>query len=168
MKGTNVQYFVEGDNEKVIVNTLKNKIKVIAVGKVQKFNVMQNIIPDTILRTLNRGTVVVLIFDTDTDNVNILKQNLQKLDKCSFISKVITIPQIPNLEGELVYSCSIRRITELLGSRSRVEFKSDLLHITNLDSKLKEHEFSIEKFWSRTACTPYDDIKNDSNEIKIV
>ena len=58
-------------------------MKIIVPGKVQKLNVVQNIIPDAIIRTLTIGTVVVLVFDTDTNNSNILKSNITKLHKSS-------------------------------------------------------------------------------------
>ena len=166
-KGVNVQYFVEGEDEKKLVNTLKNELKVIIPGKIQKINVIQDIIGDTILRTLKQGTVVVLIFDTDTNNVDTLDKNLVNLKKSRNVSDIVTIPQVNNLEDELKYCCNIRRITELLNSRSASEFKSDLIHITNLANKLKEHSFNIERFWSRNPNSPYDHITNNANKIKI-
>lgn len=167
MKNTNIQYYVEGEDEKKLVNTLKNELGVILSGKVQKLNVIENRITDNILRTLKNGTVVVLIFDTDTNNVDVLNSNIKKLNSCPFISKVITIPQVPNLEKELIRSCNIKKITELLNSRSKKDYKSDLIHVTNLDCKLKEHEFNIKLFWSQQPEAPYQNIANDSEKIKI-
>lgn len=167
MKIQTVQYYVEGDDEKKLVNTLKNTMKVIAPGKLQKLNVLQDLIKDAHLRPLKHGTAVVLIFDTDTNNVEILKRNIKKLKDCSYISSVITIPQVPNLEGELIRSCNIRQITELLNSRSAKDYKSDLIRITNLHSKLEEHNFDINKFWSQKPEVPYQDISNDSDKIKL-
>lgn len=167
-KNVNVQYFVEGDDEKKIVNILKNDLKVIIPGRIQKLNVIQNIISDIILRTFKQGTIVVLVFDTDTNNVNILNKNIEKLEKCRSVSEVITIPQVKNLEDELLYSCNIRRITELLNSRSVSDFKSDLIHITNLSSKLKEHSFDINRFWSKQPGQPYEHIINMANKVKII
>lgn len=166
-KNAPVQYFVEGENEKKLVNVLKNDLKVILPGKVQVLNVIQKDISSMILRTLKRGTVVILIFDTDTNNVNILNRNIQKLDSYPTVSNVITIPQVKNLEDELKCSCNIRQIKDLLNSRSDSEFKSDLIHITNLGSKLKEHSFDINRFWSMNPQSPYDHIINMANEIKI-
>ena len=125
MRNRNLLYFVEGDDEKKIVNTLKTDMGLICPGKVQKLNVIECNIADLHLRPLSKGTVVVLIFDTDTGNVERLKRNIKKLKTCPAVSKVITVPQVPNLEEELVRSCNIRAITELLNSKSRKEFKSD-------------------------------------------
>ena len=142
-KNANVQYFVEGEDEKKLVNTLKNDLKVIIPGRVQIKNVVQDIVSDMILRTFKQGTIVVLIFDTDTNNTDTLNKNISNLKKHRNVANIITIPQVKNLEDELIYSCNIRRITELLNSRSVSNFKSDLIHITNLDSKLIQHQFDI-------------------------
>lgn len=168
MNNLNIQYFVEGDDEKKLINTLKNQLGVIQTGKVQKLNVIENKITDNIIRTLKKGTVVVLVFDTDTQQTDILNCNIAKLKACKFISKVITIPQVDNLEDELVRSCNIRKITELLNSRSKKDYKSDLIRVTNLDSKLKEHEFDINLFWSMQPGAPYENIINESEIIKTV
>jgi hypothetical protein len=167
MKNINVQYFVEGEDEKKLLNTLKNQLGVIQPGKVQKLNVIENKISMNILRTLKKGTVVVLVFDTDTGKIDILNSNIKLLNECSFISKIITIPQVKNLEDELVRSCKIKNITELLNSRSKKDYKSDLIRVTNLDSKLKEHEFNIDLFWAKQPTSPYQRIENESNQIKI-
>lgn len=168
MKNVNVQYYVEGEDEKKLVNTLKNQLRVIVTGKVQKLNVIQDKINYNILRTLKKGTIVVLIFDTDTDNVDTLNNNIQKLKECSFVSKIVTIPQVPDLESELIRSCNIKKITQLLNSRSKKDFKSDLIRITNLDIKLKEHEFDINLFWNQQPDFPYQNIPNNSQIIKIL
>ncbi|MBE6819821.1 MAG: hypothetical protein E7516_02045 [Ruminococcaceae bacterium] len=167
MKDVNIQYYVEGEDEKKLLEVLKNKLKVIKPGKVLKLNVVTKRISDAVLRTLKNGTIVVLVFDTDTKDLDILEQNIKKLKEYRFISSVITIPQVPNLEGELIHSCNIKRITELLNSRSKSEFKSDLIHVSNLDSKLTEHGFDIKLFWNQQPKPPYHQILNEAYKIKI-
>ena len=168
MKEVAVQYFVEGDDEKKLVNTLKNQLGVIRPGKVQKLNVIENKIPMRVLRPLKKGTVVVLIFDTDTGKIDILNSNIEMLKGCTYISKVITIPQVKKLEHELVHCCDIKNILELLNSRSEKDFKSDLIRVTNLDSKLKEHRFDIKLFWNRQPDFPYQKIANEAEQIKLI
>jgi len=46
------------------------------------------------------------------------------------------------------------------------EFKSDLIRITNLDKKLREHKFDINRFWSQQPSAPYQEIINDADSIK--
>ena len=74
MKSKYVQYYVEGDDEKKLVDVLKTDLRLIKPGKVQKLNVVEQEITDIRLRTLKQGTMVVLVFDTDTGNVEILKR----------------------------------------------------------------------------------------------
>lgn len=170
MKSTNIQYYVEGEDETKLVNILKTQLKMIKSGKVQKLNVVEELITDAMLRPLKTGTIVVLIFDTDTKNLGILNCNITKLKKCNSVSKVITIPQVANLEEELVRSCDIKKITELLNSSSLTDFKRDFIRINNLDAKLLEHKFDINIFWSQKPPILYQniDIENDSKEIKLL
>lgn len=162
-----IQYYVEGDDEEKLISVLKTQMGVIRPGKVQKFNVVENEISDMRLRTLLPGTMVVLIFDTDTGHLDILQRNIIKLKSCAAVSEVVTIPQVPNLEGELIHSCNIKNITELLNSKSRKEFKTDFLRVSNLEKKLMEHGFSMQSFWTGNPPAPYESISNQSSKIKL-
>ena len=168
MKITNIQYYVEGENEQKHINVLKTQLKMIRPGKVQKLNVIDEKITDAMLRTLQRDATVVLIFDTDTKNIDILNYNIRKLSQYNSVRNIITIPQVPNLEGELIKSCDIKKITDLLNSDSISKFKSDFIRISNLDAKLLEHKFDISIFWTQKAKAPFQDILNQSSEIKIL
>ena len=55
LKSKFVQYYVEGEDEQKLVNTLKTKLGVIKPGKVQKLNVVEQEITSMHLRTLSRG-----------------------------------------------------------------------------------------------------------------
>ena len=63
-----------------------------------------------------------------------LKENIKILNKCPEVNKVICIPQVNNLEDELIRSCNIKQIKELLGSRSNKDYKHDLIAEKNLNS----------------------------------
>lgn len=167
MKSRYVQYYVEGEDEDKLIGVLKRELGLIVPGKVQRLNVVEREISDARLRTLARGTMVVLVFDTDTGHVEILEKNINKLQANSFVSSIVTIPQVPNLEGELIRCCDIRKITELLNSKSREEFKRDLLHVSNLASKLREHKFDVDLFWSGIPTEPYQNIENQSAIVKL-
>ncbi len=162
-----IQYYVEGEDEKKIIDTLKTDLKVIKPGKVQKLNVVLQEIRDMHLRPLQPGTMVVLVFDTDAGNPDILQKNIKKLEAYRSISEIVLIPQVPNLEGELLRSCDIKKIEELLNSKSKKEFKSDLIRVTNLDKKLKEHQFDIKRFWCGTPMSSYQNIENQAVKIKL-
>ena len=168
MKSKYVQYYVEGEDEVKLINTLKTDLRVIQPGKVQKLNVVERLFTNARLMSLAPGTRVVLVFDTDTGHLDILNQNLAILSRCSAISEIVTIPQVPNLEGELIRSCGIKQITQLLGSKLREEFKSDLIRVSNLGSKLRAHHFDIKQFWSGTPASPYEQIKNQADMVKLL
>lgn len=160
------QYFVEGEDEKKLVNTLKSDLGLILPGKVQVFNVTQEKLTKLRLGNLKTGTKVVLIFDTDAGNISTFKANIAFLNKTSTVSEVIFIPQVQNLEDELIKSCKIKQIKDLLGSKSNKEFKHDLLKATNLAQKLTEHQFDINAFWYTCDKGTYKEIENMGYKIK--
>lgn len=167
MKNERFQYYVEGPDDKKVVDTLKTKMGLIKPGKVDVLNVVTEKITEMRLRTLSPGTTVVLVFDTDAGNRDILEMNLQILKKSSRVKEVILIPQVSKLEEELVRSCDIRQIKELLDSKTNEEFKRDVLRVTNLDAKLKQHKFDIKSFWATVPVHPYQDIPNQSEKVKL-
>ena len=167
MKTKYIQYYVEGPDDKKVIDTLKTKMGLVKPGKVDVLNVVTEKMTDLRLRTLSPGTMVVLVFDVDAGSRDILNTNIQKLKNCQAVTEVVTIPQVPKLETELVRSCNIRQIKELLNSRSNDDFKRDVMRITNLDAKLREHQFDIDQFWSATPTPPYQDILNQATKVKM-
>ncbi len=168
MKSKYVLYYVEGDDEKKLLEVLKTDLRLIKPGKIQKLNVTTQEITAARLRTLSRDTMVVLVFDTDAGNVEILKSNIKTLENCKAVSDIVIVPQVPNLEGELVRSCDIRNIKELLNSKTNGEFKSDIMSVSNLAKKLQERKFDIQVFWSGVAKGDYQNIKNQAAKVKII
>lgn len=167
MKTKYIQYYVEGPDDKKVIDTLKTKMRLVKPGKVDVLNVVTERITDLRLRNLSPGTMVVLVFDVDAGSRDILNANIQKLENCQAVTEVITIPQVPKLEIELVRSCDIRQIKELLNSRSNDDFKRDVMRVTNLDAKLREHQFNMDYFWSATPTEPYQDIPNEAARVKL-
>lgn len=161
------QYYVEGDNEKKLLSVLKTELGCIVSGKIEKLNAVQEKITKIRLMQLKKDTTVVLVFDTDAGNVSILNANIKILEKCASVKQVICVPQVENLEDELVRSCGIAQIKELLGSRSNKDYKHDLLMEKNLKEKLIQHKFDIQKFWNQAPNNAYADIVNGAGQIKI-
>ena len=58
-----IHYFVEGECEKKLINTIKNKY--IKSGKIRVKNISQEIIHKAFLRTLEKNAICVMIVDTD-------------------------------------------------------------------------------------------------------
>ena len=161
------QYFVEGEDEEKLVKVPKTDMQLIVPGKVSCFNVVEKKFTRARLMNLRSGTNVVLVFDTDTGNETILRENIRTLEKCASVKAVICVPQVKNLEEELAYSCRIKQIRELTNSRTNGEFKRDLLREGNLAQKLENKGFHFERFWSRNPCIGYEGIQNEAYKIKI-
>lgn len=128
-------YFVEGETEKLLVNTLKSEMKLIESGSVKKFNVIQDLIKNSNLIDIKPGSIVILIFDTDVQKTDILLKNINILNKSSIIKDVICIPQVLNFEDELIRSCNIKKIIELTSSKSVKDFKRDFCKFTPIRLK---------------------------------
>ena len=159
-----LHYFVEGENERKLIETIKNKY--LYSGKIKIINTIQNKVPNSILRTLERETVVVLVFDTDVEKIDVLDENIKLIKSSNNVKDVICIPQIKNLEDELIYSTNINKIVDLLESKSKKDFKKDFNNCKNLMKKLEDKEFKISKLWLRNAVDIYKKYKNDSEVIK--
>ena len=164
--GKYYHYFVEGDDDRKVVNTLKTDFQFIISGKVDIFNVVDKELKKTHLMKLKEGTTVILVFDTDTGNVKVLEKNIEFLKKQSIIKEVICITQVDNLEDELIRSCAIKKIKELTNSKSDSDFKRDVLRINNLDQRLKDCKFEMSKFWSTEPKGVYHKVKNEASKIK--
>lgn len=160
------QYFVEGEDERKLINVLKSDLEFILPGKVQIFNVTQQRLTKLRLMNLKKGTKVVLVFDTDEGNELILRQNIEFLKGADVVSEVICVTQVRNLEDELKRSCKMNQIKDLLGSKSNKDFKHDLIKEKNLAGKLKKFQFNFSKFWDTTDKDRYREIKNEAYKIK--
>ena len=60
-EGEYYHYFVEGEDDKKVISTLKSDFRSIVPGKVQKFNVIQNKLSKSHLRMLKYRTTVILV-----------------------------------------------------------------------------------------------------------
>ena len=162
----NYQYYVEGQNEEKLISVLKTEMELVCPGKIDVLNVVQEELTTVRLMQLKPQTTVILVFDTDVGNIDILKKNIDKLDKCSQVRQIWCITQVENIEDELVRSCNIKTVTQLTGSRSGKDFKRDFITLKNLKSKLEQFDFDIEKIWSCSPKNQYKEIKNDASKIK--
>lgn len=166
MRKYNYQYYVEGEDEKSLVQTLKTELRCIEPGKVQKFNAVQERFKPGHIRTLKADTIVVLIYDTDKEQTDILQENIGFLKKQSAVKSVLCIPQIKKLEEELVYSCNIKKIGELTHSETISDFKGAIIDCSNLGARLKQCGFSLDKFWSRIPENDFGKFGNNADKIK--
>lgn len=166
-QGKYYHYFVEGEDEEKLIQVLKTDLRLIVPGKVQKFNVVEQKLTRLRLMSLKEGTTVILVFDTDTGKVDILKENIEFLKKEGFIYDVLCITQVKNMEDELKRSCNIKQIKDLTGSRSNKDFKHDFIRDGAICQKLLRRMFDFNKFWNMTADNEFSCISNDAKKIKI-
>lgn len=171
MTSKNYLYLVEGETEEKLISVLKTELQVIVPGKVQKFNILQKALPESYVMHFKRNTVVICVFDTDIDHLslNIFNQNMKMLQNARrIVNHVICIPQVKNLEDELIRSTDIDHIQDLLTSTSIKEYKRDLAQIKRdkLALKLQQHNFQIEKLWTMNPSGQYQRIKNGAEQIK--
>lgn len=169
ISGNRIQYYVEGECERKLVKTLIGQ-KLILPGQTDVLNPVQEHIRITHLRKLPARTTIVLIFDTDTDNTEIIKGNLQFLSIHSNGGKIITVPQVPNLEKELIHCTDIRRIRDLLNCGHDSDFKTAFIEEKRLMEKLQAHHFEFSSLWSSTPGQAFQriGIRNLSEQIKLI
>lgn len=159
-------YFVEGKNEDAVLKALKTDLQLIVAGKVQVFNIVEKKIDTLRLMSLKQGTTVVLVYDTDTGNTSILQDNILTIKKHSSVKDVLCIPQVRNLEDELIRSCKIREIKELTGSKSDKKYKRDLIRQSDLSRALRRHGFNFSDFWNTMPKNSFQKFGNDSDKIR--
>ena len=162
-------YIVEGETEKKLITAIKNSY--IYSGKIYVRNLVQNDVTNTLSRLIKPNSIIIIVFDTDVndeESINKLGKNIRGLSKHKSVKKVILIPQISNLEEELIYSTNMKQIKEFTKSKSNKEFKSDFLAMTdsNVPKKLNEVNFDIKRLWSRNATNRYKIFTNESELIK--
>ena len=71
-------YYVEGLCEQQLIAALKENPARLISGKVRVFNVIQNLIPKSQMISIQAGTTVVLVFDTDVPQTTNLRKNRKK------------------------------------------------------------------------------------------
>ena len=99
--------------------------------------------------------------------VKILDENIAFLKRQKGIKEVICIPQVRNLEDELVRACNIKNIVDLTKSLTKADYKRDLINCCNLSDRLKKCKFDITKIWAEIPKNNFKKYGNDSEKIKI-
>lgn len=161
-------YYVEGEDEKKLFDVLKQDLCCIESGKVDRMNVVQTKFTIARIRPLKQDTIVVLVYDTDIENnMDILQYNVKFLNNQKAVKEVICIPQVRNLEDELLRACEIKNITELTKSMSKSNYKNDLISCTNLGARLKKCKFDIYKMWNKIPSNKFQCFGNQAERIKI-
>lgn len=165
-RGKVYRYLVEGECEKALVKALKD-LQYIVPGSIEIINVVERTIPKRALYLFKPKTTIILIFDTDTNKTDTLQKNVDLLrSQKPHVQKVVCIPQNKNLEDELSKACSLKDIKELFKSKSKKDFKRDLLQCSNLSQALVRHKLDMEKLWDSIPTGPFQRFKNGAHCIK--
>lgn len=144
-------YFVEGECEKKFIDIYKVKPhNLFQPGQVFVFNFINKYITLDRISLLNRNATIILVYDTDEEDVTKLEANLKMLKDHGFTS-ILHIQSIYTFEDELVYATSMKNINELCNSESNNEFKNRFLNLKreNVTTKLKKYNFDGDLIWNR-------------------
>lgn len=158
-------YYVEGPCEQQLIAALKE-----APGKVKVFNVVQNLIPKSQMLSIQAGTTVVLVFDTDVPQTSNLKKNLELLSRYCGKLKIVFLPQVLNLEEELVRCTDVKKITELTKSGSVKNFKTDFCKMRTKDCRimLDRHKLEYDRLWMTRCTGVFDFVENNGAQVKTI
>lgn len=164
---SNCIYFAEGKCEATLLNALKEKPHKILAGRVKVLNVINDLIPRSLLITIQPGTVVVFVFDTDVQITDYLKKNIELVSKYCAKTKVVFLPQVLNLEDELVRCTDIKTITELTRSKSTKDFKRDFCALSNCRDALNKHQLDVLELWTQNPPEVFRFLPANSDLVKI-
>ena len=159
-------YFVEGKCEKKLIDTLKEQKNLIVPGRVEVYNVTQKRLTELKLRPLSSGTIIILVFDTDTAQMDILKENIKLLSKSSRFKDVWCLLQVKNFEDEIIRSTVVRNVKDIFKSENLDGFKEDFIKEKNLYRKLCDIGFDLAKMWVTNPDECYCWLENDGDKIK--
>lgn len=162
-------YFTEGQCEEKLIKALKLNPALLAPGKVKVFNVVQNVLPVSILMSIEPGSAAILVFDTDKAETDHLKQNMDLLKKyCSGV-EVFTILQVLNFENEIERATDVEHAYDLTKSITSEDFKSSVNRMKEVDFRraLTRHRLNMSNLWIKEPPDAFRFFSQDSAKIKL-
>ena len=165
------RYFVEGECEKKLLRSfmfLDNGGFI--DGKVEVLNFVNKPITKSLAYSLKSDTTIVIVIDTDVDNIDILRNNLKIIAENSNVSadKILLVFSVKTLEDEIVYACAskIKSVNDIFKTKTIEEFKKKFINHHELKNKLESIGFDIQRIWSRKPKKPFDKYVNSGGKIK--
>ncbi|MFA5283653.1 MAG: hypothetical protein WC366_04035 [Bacilli bacterium] len=144
------RYFVEGECEKFFVKVFSHGEKqYFKPGKVDVHNVVNESLSSAMLRTLKNDTTLILIYDVDKYNSDLLQQNLKSIRKYARVREIIHIQSVKNFEDELIRCSKINNLNEIFSTESTEEFKKKFLACKDLCAKMEEIELNFNELWNK-------------------
>lgn len=137
-----------------MIHALKQEPGKLIPGKVKVYNVIQKMIPKSHLLSVQPGTIVTFVFDTDIPVSKYLKKNIESLEKYCIKTQIVYLPQVMNLEDELVRCTDVKKVSELTKSNGNKNFKADFCRMKSQECRnmLEHHGIDVSKLW--TTCPP--------------
>lgn len=163
----NCVYFCEGPCEEALIKALQKEPALVAAGRPRPFNVIQNIIPNSILLQIKQGTTVVFVFDTDKEITDKLQKSIELVKKHCPQSKIVFLIQVKNLEDELVRCTDVKKVTDLTQSQSVSNFKTAFCRIKELRELLERHQIDVGKLWTTNPPDVFAFVPQNSELIKL-
>lgn len=162
-------YYCEGEDDQKLIDALKVFPSKILPGKSKKLNVIQSLIPKSILLGIKPETNVALVFDTDvTTNLDVIKKNIENIRKYCHGVKIIYLLQVKNLEDELVRCTDVKMILELTKSKSLSNFKTDFRKMKDEQCRntLERHRIDVNSLWTTKAPDEFEFAERNSGGVK--
>lgn len=162
-------YYCEGEDDQKLIDALKITPGKILPGKSKKLNVVQTLIPKSILLGIKPDTNVVLVFDTDVmTNLDVVKKNIDNINKYCRGVKIAYLLQVKNLEDELVRCTDVKSVMELTKSKSLSNFKADFRKMKEEQCRhtLERHKINVDRLWTTVAPDEFGFVERNSELIK--
>ena len=163
----NCVYFCEGPCEEALIKALQKAPALIAAGRPRHLNVIQNVIPNSVLLQIKQGTTVVFVFDTDKEITDKLQKSIELVKKHCQQSKIVFLIQVKNLEDELVRCTDVKKVTDLTQSQSVSNFKTAFCRIKDLRELLERHQIDVAKLWTTNPTEVFAFVPQNSELIKL-
>lgn len=162
-------YYVEGLCEQQLIAALKENPSRLLPGKIRVFNVIQNLIPKSQMISIQAGTTVAFVFDTDVPQTVNLKKNIELLNRYCVKPKLVYLPQVLNLEEELTRCTDAKSAVELTRSNSIKNFKTDFCKMKAKDCRamLERHKLEFERLWKTKVPREFDFVESNADQVKI-
>ena len=99
-----------------------------------------------------------------------LKKNLELLSRYCGKLKIVFLPQVLNLEEELVRCTDVKKITELTKSGSVKNFKTDFCKMRTKDCRimLDRHKLEYARLWMTRCPGVFDFVENNGAQVKTI
>lgn len=161
-------YYVEGPCEQQLIAALKESPSKLIPGKVKVHNVVQNLIPKSQMLSIQAGTTVVLVFDTDVQKTSSLKKNLELLNRYCGKLHIVYLPQVLNFEDELVRCTDVKNVAELTQSKGIRNFKTDFCKLKTRECRamLERHGLKMERLWATKTPDVFSFAESNSEQVK--